>query len=830
MDKNDLIHYISTVYDKGDIEIYAERLSEKIWKAKKTKSINLRLIRLGLTKIPEIIFEMKHLKSLDLSGNLITDLPVEIFKLEKLKTLVIRNNKLKCDFDFSSFKHLKKLYLAGNYVNPTYKFSFPKTLEELQLSHCNLSMIPSAVFNLENLKSFWFTNNDLTAIPAEIGQLQNLKNCYFQGNKLDEIPDSIFEIPNLKGIYLEGNPMKTVPIYKWKGNQYSALKVYYKNLDGSEIINYKGKIILLGKGDVGKTTIARNLYSEAYKELDNDLKTKIIQSETIEEMFRPLNNNSGPTVGIEIRPFDSLLVDKNDDSEERFELKTWDFGGQEIQHNIHHLFLTDNALFLLVWTVRNEENKYAYFKRWLNLIQTYAGENCQVILVLNKADEMKESIDRETLKIKFPQLVDFAEISAEKKTGFNGDKGLLEIIRNQLHLVEGIGKKIPLSWNMIKDTLENRPEKYISYIDFLAVCDGLNVKDEAQQNLVRDWLRNIGSILFYDTDWRLKRTVILKPDWLVDVIYKLIVDNEEKITLNKGVITDEDLEGLIEIDEDIVLQLMKEFDLCFQVGKNKYIIPHLLPLETPTKANNLKFPKKESLQFEYVFSSVIPGMVPILISKMFDKGYLKNKIYWRRGCVLDYKDGTVAKIVHELFPETNNDVIRLSIKGAKAAEFVIILKEEIDHLTKDGQLLSINVPCTNSGHCQHDTPSKVSLEQLERMQKQKVSNLQCRQCFKNISVKNLLENKLSKGFDMDFESLRKLLTKQEFKLFFRQLDLLEISGLLTVELTNLQARHNKLYSKQAKDTITDSEFNIQNNKITESCLSFLNQLKDEDYL
>lgn len=784
------------------------------------KSTRLELINLGLTKIPDIVFSFKHLKSIDLSDNYIKLIPHKILNLSKLQTISIRNNHLEKIVDFSKFPRLKKLYLGGNKFSEINSFSFPNSLEELQLSNCMLVIFPTEILKLNHLKLLWLTRNKISKIPSTINKLTKLRKIYLQGNYLNNIPEEIFDLQNLKGIYLEQNPMNEVPIYDWKGNRFQVLYMYFKNLGDSEIVNYKGKIILLGKGEVGKTTLADGIRYTPY----------IIYNETL------------PTEGIRIIPINKIKIKNNEQIRKSkslskistpktfFELKIWDFGSQEIQHNIHHFFLTDNALYLLLWTVRSEENKYAYFKRWLNLIRTYAGKNCQVILVQSKVDMFKESIDRESLKKEFSQLVDFAEVSTKTNFGFAGDTGLINIIRKELFKVKGIGEKIPLAWDAVKNSLENNQENHIKYQEFVNTCERYGIKDEEQQKLVRDWLHQIGSILFFDKSRQLRKIVILNPEWLVQVVYKLILNNQEDITANGGMFTEEYLDKLVEDDnEEIVLLLMQEFGLCFKVGKESYIIPHLLPLEMPEKAKSYKFSKKDSLVYEYNYSLIPPGVLPLFISKMYERERIKDKLYWRRGVILSWNN-TMAKVVHELFPKTNNDVIRIEIRGDEADKFFLLINEEIQQLTKDGQLLEINIPCTNAGICRRPSnPSMINKRDLERMKKNKVLYAQCRNCFSNISVESLLNPK-SHQKNVDYKDyLRELLSLNKLKDFFTQINLLYPNSLLSKELILLSSRFHELQDKKFNHTESTENLNLQKNKLIKNCLDFLEEWQPENF-
>jgi internalin A len=78
------------------------------------------------------------------------------------------------------------------------------------------------------------------------------------------------------------------------------------------------KVILLGNGRVGKTSLVRRL---------------------VQNVFDPCEPS---THGIQLVPWDLAEHGEN------LRINIWDFGGQDIYHGTHTLFLRSRAVFLLV--------------------------------------------------------------------------------------------------------------------------------------------------------------------------------------------------------------------------------------------------------------------------------------------------------------------------------------------------------------------------------------------------------------------------------------------------------------------------------------------------
>ena len=126
------------------------------------------------------------------------------------------------------------------------------------------------------------------------------------------------------------------------GNNYvssfTQLKEEFKK--GERIKNEEYKVILVGDGTAGKTCLVNRL-----------IKNKFIEEDS--------------THGIKVRQY----KDEEDLYSFRYTLNIWDFGGQDLYHTTHRLFLQSNASYLLVWNKKTEEeatSKAKQGKKWKN--------------------------------------------------------------------------------------------------------------------------------------------------------------------------------------------------------------------------------------------------------------------------------------------------------------------------------------------------------------------------------------------------------------------------------------------------------------------------------
>jgi leucine-rich repeat protein SHOC2 len=197
---------------------------------KNLKSLNLsgNLIE----TIPKEISELKNLESLDISGNQIKTIPKEFTELKNLKSLYLSRNKIDTiSKEFKELKNLKSLYLSGNLIETIpNEISELKNLESLDISGNQINTIPKEFTELKNLKSLNLSRNKIDTIPEEFKELKNLEYLDISGNQIKTIPKEITELKNLKSLYLSENQIFTIP------KEFSELKnLKSLNLSGNLI-------------------------------------------------------------------------------------------------------------------------------------------------------------------------------------------------------------------------------------------------------------------------------------------------------------------------------------------------------------------------------------------------------------------------------------------------------------------------------------------------------------------------------------------------------------------------------------------------------------------
>ncbi len=205
--------------------------------------VKLGLDQMGLKEIPKAVFELKHLSSLSFHDNQLISLPAEIGQLTKLVNLTIGPNQL------------------TNYPKVIVQLA---NLTKLELYSNQLTGLPSEICRHTKLTELNLHSNQLTSLPKEIGQLSKLTKLIVDDNKLTSLPKEIGQLTNLTELTVYGNPLETPPLeIAKKGIQ--AIHQYFESLEGQQQTLNEAKIILVGDGGAGKTSLVRRILGQKFR-------------------------------------------------------------------------------------------------------------------------------------------------------------------------------------------------------------------------------------------------------------------------------------------------------------------------------------------------------------------------------------------------------------------------------------------------------------------------------------------------------------------------------------------------------------------------------------
>ncbi|MDM8560897.1 COR domain-containing protein [Candidatus Parabeggiatoa sp. HSG14] len=733
------------------IELFESSMQYEINDAKQV--IKLRLCRLELQEVLLDISQLQNLQQLDLSCNQLTTWPVEMAQLQNLQQLFLWDNQLTVwPVEMAQLQNLQLLHLLGNqlttwpvemaqlqnlqklYVSSNQLIAWPKEMAQLQnlqrlyLSYNQLSEWPKEMAQLQNLQQLKLWDNQLTTWPVEMAQLQNLQQLDLSRNQLTAWPvemaqlemEVYWEINYTKksGIFLKDNPLENPPPEIIKQGRTAVIE--YFNAGEKQRLN-EVKVLLIGDGGAGKTSLVKQLR---------------------EQQFNP---NESQTKGIQINDWEVVDITHCEMTadEQTIKVHLWDFGGQEIMHATHQFFLSKRSIYILVLDGRKDE-KTEY---WLKYIESFGGDS-PILVVLNKIDQNPAfEVNGKSLRDKYQGIQDFYRISCETNEGIEGFRTAFQRALSKIEI-----RRIywPTTWFQVKTQLEQMSEPYIDYAKYAAICKNSEVTEKTQEILLK-YLCSLGVTLHFK-ELFLENTHVLEPKWVTKAVYKII--NARQVTDKQGILDFNDLEAILHPTEDgdyhyprdqypYIVGLMEKFELCYALNKQQVLIPDLLPVEEP----DFNFDKAQALQFRIDYNFLPRSVMPRFIVNMHPD--IQDELRWRTGVVLKDEKLEAMAVV-----KSDDEARQLSIAvtGSQQRDYFAIILKTLRNIHDSFEKITIDERV-----CLPDNPEiTVPLKHLYDLEKMGESTVIPEGSQKKYKVRELLEGMGIKQNREEPETLKKM--------------------------------------------------------------------------
>lgn len=700
-------------------------LKKIILRQNKIKSIDLRdrsildkLLYLDLEDNEIISFYYSsstqgELREVNLRGNKVADLWIENNPL--LESLILSHNGIRSlTTNFSSLHSLKRILLDHNSLRDVPQFVFDASnVEFLNLSSNKIHLLSPSLTNLLSLERLLLNENEISELPSNISRLSKLEELQVSKNRIKCLPAEISRLSKLNVIEVYENPIETPPkaVVEQGG---LAIQLFLREIDSQNIEGYDhrlwtSKLMIVGEGGVGKTSLVKALKEETY------------------------NSTEDTTHGIRI---ETIELPHPSDSSIEMHLNIWDFGGQQIYHATHQFFLTDNSIFLFVWNARTEFNQGRPYY-WLDMI-TANAPNAPIILVSTHLDQRRDQIPLDYLKEKYPRITLFFEISNLDKRGINALREHVQQLASKLPLM---GKPWPAKWDDVIVALRENPEKVISRQKFRQIFHEFSLDKDTAEILAK-YLNDLGEVLQYPESPTLKDLIILKPQWISEYISKILT--ADSVIDRGGMLTQEEVsKQWHDIDkptQELFLELMEQYDLAYRIPNdsiNRAIVVERLNPDRPEGYSSWRqlLERKDlgKIELEYKLSSMQPGLPTWFIARThrFSQG-----IHWRRGAIFADKEGRNYALV-ETFDQEK--LIRLTVIGSSPHNFMSILKDGLEYTfgRYPGMKVDSFVPCpeeNESSPCQ----GRYLYSNLENALLRGREALTCQSCFSDVQINQLL--------------------------------------------------------------------------------------------
>jgi Leucine-rich repeat (LRR) protein/GTPase SAR1 family protein len=691
-----------------------------------------------LSELPEIVGQLTSLRSLNLGDNQLSTLPKIVGQLTSLQTLNLGYNQLsELPEIVGQLTSSQTLYLGGNQLSMLPEIVGQLTsLRSLDLSNNQLSTLPEIVGQLTSLQSLDLRNNQLSTLPEIVGQLTSLQSLDLSNNHLNRLPEVLDELSHLQTLSLRNNQLNSLP--KWaktlekltkldlRGNplpippEILGPKERYENpspasktlgfyfslqAESGSIPLYEAKLILIGEGGAGKTSLAKKINNDDYT----------------------LPKDEASTEGIDVIRWDFPMPNGNS-----FRVNIWDFGGQDIYHATHQFFLTKRSLYLLVADIRQENTDFYY---WLKIVELLS-DSSPVLVIKNEKQDRKCEIDESLFKSQFNNLKDHLP------TNLSTNRGLADIkdaIRYHISKLPHVGNPLPKIWVRVRAALENLAQNSntITVDQYFDLCRQNGFTDKEQMLSLSSYLHDLGVCLHFQDDKLLKRTLILKPEWATAAVYK--VADSETVCENKGRFSDPDIAKIWHDSQysnlrDELLQLMLRFKLAYELPSHRghYIAPQLLPLRKP----DYPWDATDNLILRYHYDFMPKGILTRFIVETHQLIEDQNHV-WKNGVVLADKWGR-AEII-ENYPKNE---INIRVSGSNKKPLLEIVRYELWKIHRSYERLDYEelIPC-NCPQCKGSAkPKSYSYALLMKYLGDHRYNIECRGSYESVDVRRLIND------------------------------------------------------------------------------------------
>jgi GTPase SAR1 family protein len=556
----------------------------------------------------------------------------------------------------------------------------------------------------------------LTSVPRWLGNLTALTSLDLSGNQLTSVPDSFGNLTALTSLDLSGNPLQS-PLSEMAQDGAAAVKAYLRSVaDHRTVLLWKSKLLVVGEGAVGKTSLIKSLSGQPY------------------------DANEPTTHGIRIV---ELVFNHPDRPDARIRLSSWDFGGQDIYHATHQLFLSDRSLFVLLWNARQgwEQAKLVY---WLSIIKARAP-HARVILVGTHISSRPADLPLTDLRTSFPQIV--ASTAIDNSTGVGINK-LRRVIAEEAAKLPLMGSHWPATWMEAAEAIATLSQQYATVDDLHRQLAAAGVTDGSHRTYLLRALHLLGDIMYFDEEELLRDMVILRPQWVSDYIDRVL--DSPQVADGQGLLTRTHEEELwSDLDpalRDRLLLIMEKFDLSYRIADDlaaASLVVERLPWEAPPYQEQwdaaLDEPGAREVRLRYQLNLLPPGIPTWFIAR---EHRFSTGTHWRSGALLRHtSDPRVFGLIRAERQET---VVDLAVRGPIPQLFFSILQDGLESILRRYQGLEITrlVPCT----CEHGDGTQrgqpcrhmYRYEPLLRRMEMGLQQVECELSFAQVNIAELL--------------------------------------------------------------------------------------------
>ena len=652
----------------------------------------LQSLTCGFTQVSDLtpLASLTALQSLTCGFTQVSDL-TPLASLTALQSLYCSSTQVSDLTPLASLTALQSLYCGSTQVSDLTPLASLTALQSLYCGSTQVSdLTPLARLKaLQTLECGSTQVSDLTPL-ASLTALQelNVSSC-----RLVTLPAFIMDKPDLQLIaqnaHVPGLPHGLLS-KKGYDDCRPRVKAHYDDLaDGTGELT-EIKLFLLGNGGAGKTQICRWLCGETFD--PNWISTHGIVTENVQER-------------------ESIAASLH--------LKIWDFGGQDIYHGTHAMFLRGPAVLVPVWAKDREalkeyEHEGLTFRNhplayWIDVVAHQADPASPVLIVQTKCDEKAQEERRFPVPDETLQALPYvSELRFSARTGFGAStfegalKDAIRWLRNPERLgipkIGAVRLRVQRRLEAMRQTdmalpCEQRRHRLLTMSEFEAICS--EAGGVASPALLLDYLDANGCVIY--RPGMIRDSIVLDQSWALNAIYTvfdrkhvfgLVKKQDGRVSLAN--LADHVWQAPSDDEQKLLLSLMRACGMCFahrrfgdsDDGTEEFIVPDLLPERNAVALKlQARWAEDRPAEFAVFRYALLHG--GLIRSVMAEIGELAGilALYWRGGFFVFDADTRSRLLVEAVITEGWQGEIRARTQDGQAA----ILLQKAVRLIERGQ-------------------------------------------------------------------------------------------------------------------------------------------------
>ncbi|XP_035826698.1 uncharacterized protein LOC101848126 [Aplysia californica] len=579
--------------------------------------------------------------------------------------------------------------------------------------------IPEPIFQITTLQKLNLSYHAFTVVAEMVQELKNLENLNVMNNPLlESVSAEVAKLP-LKEIHLRDCASLKTPPKEVVRRGFIAVFGYLKRLLQGSVPCKRTKLMMVGLGGAGKTSLVRALTNKSFRAYQ-DYGEQITDGIDITEWK------------ISSKEVD-LKGEVTDDSDEPLHFSVWDFAGQTVYYNTHQFFLSNRAVYLLLWNIRLGF-EHAGLDFWLSSVACHAPK-APILVVGTHCDKVERGkLPMEELKRRFPQIVGFHFVSSYSGEG-------IKDLRNDLMVSalkqKYMGEKIPEAWLSLERKLDklraDKDKALLPWEEVDQVANAAGIFDQSELVQAIQFLHDLGSVQFFNTNF-LRSHVVIVPQWIVDVMACIVTVHEGPV--KEGKLLYSDMKNVwSDYEESLhpwLLRLTEEFDLTFPLmSEEANVVPCLLPNTEPQYdfAALDKEKGEREARLIYKFDYLPAGLFNRAQTRLHQ--FSDSSVMWKKGFMLKKNNHRAL-----LLQISATEVI-VTARGFKPENTLFLVHEVFETLIADsysGVSYDFSLPCLE---CMSEfilEPCMFTASKVKRALDMKAPFLQCDQNFHIVSI------------------------------------------------------------------------------------------------